>query len=113
MKRFIITRLFATLLPLLSSSLAEASENRDSIDLYQNHIVNEEVEIQGRNQLTIQNVTVTNTGYLKAHTPSSITITGTCIVELGGILELNGSQQYAIKYTYDSTGNRIRREKKY
>ena len=96
---------------LLLCSITMNAELTDSVDVYQNQTVNGVVVVQGRNLLSVQNVTVTNTGRLKLSAPGGISVTGPLTVVLGGELEMNGGMQYAIRYTYDTSGNRIRREK--
>lgn len=95
----------------LNTSISRAAET-DSVDVYQNHTVTGFVCVQGRNEITVQNVTVTNTGHLKISAPAGIVVTAPFTVNLGGILELNGGMQNAIRYTYDASGNRIKREKR-
>ena len=111
MKQSIKKRLTISALLALCAYTMQASESSDSIDVYENHVVNDLTVIQGHTLLTIRNVTVSGTGYLKASSPEGISVTAPVIVEQGGVLELNGGMQYGIRYTYDSTGNRIRREK--
>lgn len=84
---------------------AKADEVGDSIDSYQNHVVSDTVSLQGRTTLSIQNVTVAQTGFLKATSPDDIEITGPFEVQLGGQLELNGGRQWKINYYYDGIGN--------
>lgn len=90
-----------------------AEENRDSVDTFNNQTVTTEVTVQGRTVLTSQSVTVTNTGQLTLNGPQGVLIPQDFEVNSGGSLLLNGGLQYAINFTYDASGNRIRREKKY
>ena len=92
---------------------ATATELGDSIDSYQNHVVNDTVSLQGRTTLNMQNVTVSQTGFLKATAPEGIVITSPFEVQLGGELELNGGRQWMIRYSYDNSGNRIIRKREY
>lgn len=110
MKR-IIRKFILLALVLFPSMSTNAQENNDSVDVYANHTVSNQVVVQGRNVLTSHNVTVTNTGNLKLSSPNGINITNHFYVNLGGVLELNGGMQYAIRYTYDATGNRTRRQR--
>ena len=110
MNKYIIKRWSCITLLLLCMLHAGAEEVGDSIDSYQNHIVNNVVSLQGHTTLNIQNVTVSQTGFLKATAPESIVVTGPFEVQFGGELELNGGRQYFIRFDYDAVGNRIRRE---
>lgn len=111
MKQYNINRLMISALLTLFVSVAHATEPIDSVDVYQNQTVSSVVVIQGRHQLSVRNVSVTSAGDLKLSAPDEIIVTGSFTVDLGGKLELNGGMQYAIRYSYDVTGNRIRREK--
>lgn len=111
MKKHIIRRLSCVTLLLLGVFHAQANEVGDSIDSYQNHVVSDTVSLQGRTILNIQNVTVTQTGFLKATAPENIVISGPFEVQLGGELELNGGQQWLVKYYYDGIGNIRRRQR--
>jgi hypothetical protein len=102
--------MLSALLSLFSFSV-NATEPIDSVDVYQNQTVNSVVVVQGRSLLSVNNVSVTNTGKLKLSAPAGVSVTGPLTVVLGGEFEMNGGMQYAIRYTYDASGNRIRREK--
>ncbi len=90
-----------------------AEEFPDSVDTFSNQTVTTDTIVQGRTLLTSQNVTVTSTGHLTLNGPQGVLIPSSFEVQLGGTLELNGGLQYAIIFTYDASGNRIRREKKF
>lgn len=90
-----------------------AEENRDSVDTFNNQTITTEVAVQGRTVLTSQSVTVTNTGQLTLNGPQGVLIPQDFEVNSGGSLLLNGGLQYAVTFTYDASGNRIKREKKY
>ena len=110
MKHF-IHKFILLAIVLFPSMSTKAQEINDSVDIYANHVVSNQVIVQGRNILTSHDVTVTNTGDLKLSSPNGINITNNFTVNLGGVLELNGGMQYAIRYTYDATGNRTRRQR--
>ena len=111
MKRELKTRLLpATLLFLCPCKMA-ATEVGDSVDTYQNQTVSTYVKVQGRTVLSSSNVTVTPTGKLKMSAPQRIDISGPFTVELGGTLELNGGNQWPVRYIYDSSVNILKREK--
>lgn len=107
----IIHKFILLAMVLFPSMSTKAQEVNDSVDVYASHVVSSHVEVQGRNILTSYDVTVTNTGNLKLSSPNGIDITNNFSVNLGGVLELNGGMQYAIRYTYDATGNRTRRQR--
>ena len=113
MKGQIIRLLSCAALLMCCTLYAKADEVGDSIDSYQNHVVSDTVMLQGRTTLNIQNVTVAQTGFLKATSPDGIEITGPFEVQLGGQLELNGGRQWKIHYTYDASGNRKTRKRDY
>ena len=103
-------RLVLSAVFLFSPVILQADEPGDSIDIYQNQTVSNTVVLQGRTILTLANITVSSTGSLTASSPDGIVISGTLNVQLGGELELNGGQQFRIRYTYDASGNRTRRK---
>ena len=98
---------------LVIALIAKAEEVPDSVDTFNNQTVSTEVVVQGRTILTSQNVTVTSTGQLTLNGPQGIIIPHDFVVNSGGTLKLNGGLQYAVIFSYDASGNRIRREKKY
>ena len=108
-----ILRLFLSITGLVVTLIAKAEEAPDSVDTFNNQTVSTEVVVQGRSILTSQNVTVTSTGRLTLNGPQGVTIPHDFVVNSGGSLTLNGGLQYAIAFTYDASGNMIRREKKY
>jgi hypothetical protein len=93
--------------------ICRAEEVPDSVDTFNNQTVATEITVQGRTVLTSQNVTVTNTGQLTLNGPQGIYIPQSFEVNRGGSLTLNGGLQFAVTFTYDASGNRIRREKEY
>ena len=113
MKKHITKRLSCITLLLLCMLNAKAEEVGDSIDTFQNQTVSDTVSLQGRTTLNMQNVTVSQTGLLKATAPEGIVITGPFEVQLGGELVLNGGRQWMIRYSYDNSGNRIMRKREY
>lgn len=95
----------------LLSAPVMAQQANDSVDTYQNHTVSTTVSVQGRNTLTVSDITVTTTGNLKLKAPLQTEITGNLTVELGGVLEINGDFQWHILYSYDASGNVTKRRK--
>lgn len=104
-------RLILSALVCLYISPITAQTPIDSVDTYQHQTVSSTVSVQGRHVLTSSDVTVTSTGDLKLTAPDGVEINGPFTVQLGGILQVNGGRQWLIRYTYDNSGNRIRREK--
>lgn len=96
---------------LVATIGVSAEEIPDSVDTFNNQTVTTETVVQGRTLLSSQNVTVTNTGHLTLNGPQGVVIPQGFEVQLGGMLEINGGLQYALKFIYDASGNRIRREK--
>ena len=106
-------RLLRQAMPVLLSlfaSVAGATEPGDSTDTYQNQTVSTDVFVQGRNTLTMSNVTVTPTGNLTANSPGSIVVNSPFKVQQGGTLLLTVGHPYRIRYTYDAAGNRTKRK---
>lgn len=108
-KRLSLRQSLTALLPLCVLT-AGATELGDSIDTYQNQTVSTEVFVQGRDTLTISNVTVTPTGELTANAPDGIVVNSPFQVQLGGTLVLTVGHPYRISYTYDAAGNRTKRK---
>ncbi|MBQ9863772.1 MAG: hypothetical protein IJM33_00375 [Bacteroidales bacterium] len=107
-------RLLRQAMPVLLSlfaSVAGATEPGDSTDTYQNQTVSTDVFVQGRNTLTMSNVTVTPTGNLTANSPGSIVVNSPFKVQQGGTLKLNVNNQWCVIYDYDNSGNIIARHR--
>ena len=100
----------AVVIGVFLSVHAQADETPDSVDTFNNKLVTTEVTVQGRTVLTSQNVVVGDTGNLTMNGPQGIYISQNFNVSLGGTLQLNGGLQYGLSFTYDASGNRIRRE---
>ena len=107
-KRYSI-RLILSVLVFIYSASSRATELGDSIDTYQNQTVSTEVFVQGRDTLTMSNVTVTPTGRLTANSPGRILVNSPFKVQLGGTLKLNVNNQWRVIYDYDNSGNIIAR----
>lgn len=99
-----------TILQAIFSAVYAQNVN-DSIDVYANYTVGEKVIIQGRDTLRSHDITVNPTGNLRMSAPNGIIITAPFTVEFGGMLELNGGRQYHVLYSYDLSGNIVRRKK--
>lgn len=89
---------------------ATATELGDSIDTFQNQTVSTTLTLQGRNTVTMNNVTVTPTGHLTVSAPRGVIIPANFEVQLGGTLYLDGQLKNFIRFYYDASGNRIRRQ---
>ena len=109
-KNYLLRQVLPVLLSLFASA-AEDTELGDSIDTYQNQTVSTEVFIQGRDTLTMNNITVTPTGRLTANIPNGIVINSLFEVQVGGSLELNVNNQWRVIYNYDNSGNIIARHR--
>ncbi|MBR1933410.1 MAG: hypothetical protein IJ841_06970 [Prevotella sp.] len=79
---------------------------------YRNKTVDSTVVVYSPDSLISGDVNVTPTGYLILVAPRGITLDSGFNIQLGGKLNLYGNASFAITYTYDSAGNRIRRERK-
>lgn len=106
-------RLVLTMIGLFLAFGSKAEEVSDSVDTFNNQTVTAEIAVQGRTVLSSQGVTVTNTGQLTLNGPQGVLIPCDFVVETGGTLMINGGLQYSISFTYDASGNRIRRKKTY
>ena len=106
-------RLTPAVLLLLLPCTSLATEVNDSVVTYQNQTVSTKVKVHSQGILNVQNDSVTSSGILKLSAESLINITGPFVVQLGGILELNGGREHFIRFTYDAAGNRISRIKDY
>lgn len=104
-------RLVLSITGLAFAFICNAEEVTDSVDTFNNQTVSTVVSVQGRTVLTSQNVTVSSTGQLTLNGPQGVLIPHDFVVNPGGSLILNGGLQYAVIFTYDESGNRIRREK--
>ena len=111
--RYYLLRITVCVAGLAITLCSQAEELNDSVDTFNNQTVTTEIVVQGRTVLSSQGVTVTNTGQLTLNGPQGILVPQNLEVQSGGTLLMNGGLQYAITFTYDASGNRIRREKKY
>ena len=85
--------------------------NVDTLNVYSGMTVSGEKKVVSEESLQVDNTTVTTGGKLKATANDAITVLDGTMVALGGEMQLNGAGQYAVRFTYDASGNRIRREK--
>ena len=111
--RYYLQRMTLSVAGLIIALCSQAEEINDSVDTFNNQTVTTEITVQGRTVLTSQGVTVTSTGQLTLNGPQGVLIPQDFEVKTGGSLLLNGGLQYAVTFTYDASGNRIRREKKH
>ena len=86
------------------------AEHIDTLTLFSNQIVSMKMEVYSASSLRIDSTTVTDKGNLRAMAEDSIIIPCGMEVMLGGELQLSGSSQYAISYTYDAAGYRTSRK---
>lgn len=108
-----LKRIVTTFAGVFSIICIHAEEVPDSVDTFNNQIVTTDVIVQGRTVLSSQDVTIINTGDLKLNGPQGVYIPKDFEVVLGGKLQMNGGLQYGIVFTYDASGNRIRRNRFY
>ena len=111
MKNIIRFKLALTVLFLFCIMPVTASEVGDSIDTFDNQTVTNTVQLQGRDIITVSNVTITPTGCLLITAPNEIVITSDLNVQLGGMMELNCGRQWPVRYYYDTNGNTVARKK--
>ena len=83
----------------------------DTLSVYSGNTVSDEKKIVSEQSLEMDNTTVITGGNLQATANDAIIVLDETMVALGGELQLNGAGQYAVRYTYDASGNRVRQEK--
>ena len=83
----------------------------DTISVFSGKTVSDEKKIVAEESLQMDNTTVITGGNLQATANDAITVLDETMVALGGELQLNGAGQYAVRFTYDASGNRIKRGK--
>ena len=110
MKNRIVVQTLMSVVLIMCSVTAHATEVGDSIDTFQNQTVSTTLTLQGRNTVTMNNVTVTPTGHLTVTAPRGVMIPANFEVQLGGTLYLDGQLKNFIRFYYDASGNRIRRQ---
>ena len=82
----------------------------DSVCTYCHHIVGNHVIVRGSDTLSVSDVTVISGGKLTLSSPRAVVIPGGFQVKQGGVLSVETNRDYRIRYTYDTAGNRTRRE---
>lgn len=83
----------------------------DTLSIFSGRTVSTETRVYSKTLLQMDSTTVTSIGSLGMTAEEGITVLDGTYVELGGELMLNGAGQYMVRFTYDASGNRIRREK--
>jgi len=86
-----------------------ADEVVDSVNIYQNQVVNSHVTVQSYDTLKVNNVTVSSIGKLELLAAECIVISSGTSVELGGTLRVDIRRPYVIRFDYDASGNMIER----
>ena len=109
MKRFNIICLVFSVAQLYSIA-AFGTEMCDST-VYTNQTVSTEVIVHSQDPMSVSNVTVTPTGRLTLIDPNGVVLNGGTTVNVGGTLNIYTDQVLRIRYAYDASGNRVRREK--
>jgi hypothetical protein len=98
------------ILPFFACAMqVQAKELSDSI--YSNHSVNTNVNVNTKKALQVNSVMVTQKGSLRLTSQQSVTLNNNFQVQLGGTLIIQTGKPPRIKYTYDNSGNRTKREK--
>ena len=96
-----------------ADSLKETQQTKSCVSTFTNQTISSLISVIGCSTLTVQNITVTNTGALFLIAPSDVTINGAFDVLLGGALNVQCEaapiQSGSYTYTYDAAGNRISR----
>ena len=85
-------------------------ERIDTLTVFSNQTVSSQMDVYSTSTLRIDSTTVTDRGNLRAMAEDSIIVPWEMEVVLGGELQLSGSSQYAISYTYDAAGYRSSRK---
>lgn len=111
-RNFLIRYIFMALL-ISTTVQTKAVLPNDSVDTYTNHTITDSVYVQGRSTLTISDVSVSSGGHLVASSPDGIVVTSGMLVELGGKLSLYERRLKCVFFTYDASGNIIRRKEKW
>lgn len=97
------------LLLALYGGTAHATALTDT--LFVNQSVSGNVTVSVNGNIYAQSDTVTTTGNLTLIGQESVTLNNNVEVQLGGVLIIRTGIPPRIIYTYDASGNRIRREK--
>lgn len=105
-KKHFMTIVFVMLAKMPSYS----AELTDSVASYNGQTVNSTVTVQGKDTLRVSNVNVTSTGNLTLTSPDGVIITSGLDVVTGGVLNITGGKHNYIRFFYNNTGHRIRRE---
>lgn len=79
--------------------------------LYNNHSVSNRVRLITDGCINAQSDTVTSTGHLTLIAQQGVSLLNNIDVQLGGTLVIMTGTIPCVRYTYDASGNRVRREK--
>lgn len=82
----------------------------DTLNSLSGKTVSMPVRVYGNRSVQMDSTTITKSGDLRVSAEEAILVISGTEVELGGELQLNGALQYLVRFTYDASGNRIRRE---
>lgn len=94
----------------LADSTLLSVEPRGCVGTFESQTISTSTVVTGCSTLTVQNVTVTNTGNLMLSAPQEVAMNGAFEVQLGGVLSVNDALvRYTFSYSYDAAGNRITR----
>lgn len=104
-KKRVLTALFLA----ACSGVAYATMPSDTI--YNNQLIISRVKIIVDGSINAQSDTVTSTGHLTLIGQQGVSLLNNIDVQLGGTLFIMAGTIPCVRYTYDASGNRIRREK--
>ena len=102
-------KFIATLLLTLCIGTNHATEVSDSI--YENRTVSGRVTINVDGSIIARSDTIVSNGCLTLVGQQGVTLQQNIDVQLGGMLIIHAGTPPRIRYSYDASGNRIRREK--
>lgn len=95
----------------VSDVLGQGYVAPDTLDSYAGYSVTGRKSIYSFQRLQTHDIVVENGGDLMLTGEDGVSVTGPFSVKLGGNLQLNGTNQYRLKYHYDASGNRVRRRR--
>lgn len=104
-RKIILTALFLAFLVVATNATTPTDT------LYSNHSVSERVRLIVDGSINAQSDTVTSTGHLTLIAQQGVSLLNNIDVQLGGTLVIMTGTIPCVRYTYDASGNRVRREK--
>lgn len=104
------------ILPAVADSLLPGENQRNEVQTracvstFENQTVSSQRSVLGCSTLTTRNITVTSSGNLTLTASENITLNPTFEVRAGGTLYVYCEKPKQMIFTYDASGNRIRRQ---